>query len=244
MYTIQSTTEHSTQEMTLYAEGPCPPEIKIHPSPTEMNTTLNTLRVLIDILDCPPGFQLSQTQPAICICAERLQQFTNTCLVDDQTILREHDAQFWVGYDNHSRGVILHAHCPFDYCTSEEMHMVVDDSDKQCNYNRSGLLCGRCSENLSLALGSSSCLQCSNSYNTLLGIAFAGIALVILLLVLRLTVAAGTINGVIFYANVVAVSSATFFQPQASSISTVLMAKVLSVWSYCVHSLAEFGPGN
>ena len=62
--------------------------------------------------------------------------------------------------------------------------------------------------------------------------AFAGIALVILLLVLRLTVAAGTIdiNGVIFYANVVAVSSATFFQPQASSISTVLMAKVLTVF--------------
>ena len=227
-YTIRSTAEHSTQEMTLYAEGPCPPE---HPSPTKMNTMLNTLRVLMDILDCPPGFQLSQTQPAICICTDRLQQFTNTCRVDDQTVLREHKAQFWVGYDNHSRGVILHPHCPFDYCTSEETHMAVDDSDKQCNYNRSGLLCGRCSQNLSLALGSSSCLQCSNSYLTLLAaFAFAGIALVVFLMVLRLTVAAGTINGLIFYANIVAVNSATFFHPQDSSIATVLIAKVLTVF--------------
>ena len=227
-YTIQSTAEHSTQEMTLYAEGPCPPE---HPSPTKMDTRLNTLRVLTDILDCPPGFQLSQTQPAICICTDRLQQFTNTCQVNDQTVLRKHDAQFWVGYDNHSRGVILHPHCPFDYCTSEETHLAVDDSDKQCNYNRSGLLCGRCSENLSLALGSSSCLQCSNSYLTLLAaFVFAGIALVVFLLVLRLTVAVGTINGLIFYANVLAVNSATFFQPQASSVPTVLISKVLTVF--------------
>ena len=130
---------------------------------------MNTLSVLIDILDCPPGFQLSQTQPAFYICTDRLQQFTNTCLVDDKIVLREHNAQFWVGYDNHSRGVILHPHCPFDYCTSEETHLAVDDGDKQCNYNRSGLLCGRCSENLSLALGNSRCLQCSNSYIALLG---------------------------------------------------------------------------
>ena len=226
-YTIQSTAEHSTQEMTLYAEGPCPPKIIIHSSPTKMNT----LRVLIDILDCPPGFQLSQTQPAICICTERLQQFTDTCLVDDKTVLRERDAQFWVGYDNHSGGVILHPHCPFDYCISAKTYMAVDDSDKQCNYDRSGLLCGRCSQNLSLALGSSGCLQCSNSYLTLLAaFFFAGIALVVFLLVLRLTVAVGTINGLIFYANVVAVNSAIFFQPQASSIPTVLIAKVLTVF--------------
>ena len=229
-YTIQSTAEHSTQEMTLYAEGPCPPKISIHPSPTNVNTMLNTLRVIIDILDCPPGFQLSQIRP-VCICTGRLQQFTNTCLVDDKTVLRGHDAQFWVGYDNHSRGVILHPHCPFDYCTSEETYMVVDDNDKQCSYNRSGLLCGRCSHDLSLALGSSSCLQCSNSYIALLGVfAFAGVALVFLLLVLRLTVAVGTINGLIFYANVVAMNSAIFFQPQVSNVPTVLIAKVLTVF--------------
>ena len=221
-YTIQSRAVGTSQEMTLYAQGPC--------SPAETNT----LTITVNIENCPPGFQLSMNEP-ICICPERLQQFTNTCSVDSTTVLREHNAEFWVGYDssNESRGLILHPNCPFDYCTSEETYLAVDDSDKQCNYNRRGLLCGRCSENLSLALGSSRCLQCSNSYLSLLAaFAIAGIALVLFLLVLRLTVAAGTINGLIFYANSLAVNSAIFFQPQIkiANVPTGLITNVLSVF--------------
>ena len=217
-YTIQSFEENTIQSMTLHAQGPCPP------------TLSNTLRVFVNILQCPSGFQLSDIQP-ICICTERLQRFTNSCQVDNRTIHRIQHAQFWLGYDNKSEGVILHPHCPFDYCISEEIYLAVDDSDKQCNYNRSGLLCGECRDNLSLALGSSHCLQCSNCYLSLLiAFAFAGIVLVLLLLVLRLTVVAGTINGLIVYANVVAVNSAIFFQPQITNVPTALIAKVLTVF--------------
>ena len=217
-YTIHSHAIGTTQEMTFYAQGPCSP------------TRSNTLTVTVNIQHCPPGFQQAGL---ICICSERLQQFTNTCLVDSTTVLREYNAEFWVGYDsdNESRGLILHPHCPFDYCTSQETYLAVDDSDKQCSYNRSGLLCGTCGENLSLALGSSRCLQCSNSYLSLLvAFAFAGIALVLLLLVLRLTVAAGTINGIVFYANIVAINSSIFFHPQITSVPTQLSANVLSVF--------------
>ena len=94
-------------------------------------------------------------------------------------------------------------------------------------------MCGRCSENLSLALGSSRCLHCSNSYLSLLAaIAIAGIALVLLLLVLRLTVAAGTINGLIFYVNILSVNSTIFFQPQIKivDVPTGLIATVLSAF--------------
>ena len=76
-------------------------------------------------------------------------------------------------------------------------------------------------------------LQCSNSYLSLLvAFVFAGIALVLLLLVLRLTVAAGTINGLIFYANILAVNSAIFFQSQIKieNVPTRLIANVLSVF--------------
>ena len=217
-YTIQSRAVGSTQEMTLYAEGPCPP------------TKTNSLTVTVDIQSCPPGFQLSEAQ-SICVCVERLQQFTDTCLINNTTVLRTQNAEFWVGYDNKSQGIILHPHCPFDYCTSNEVYLAVDDSDKQCNYNRSGLMCGTCSDNLSLALGSSQCLQCSNSYLSLLAaFAFAGIALVLLLLVLRLTVAVGTINGLIFYANIVAVNSQIFFQHQSNNVPTALTDKVLTLF--------------
>ena len=221
-YTIHSLAAGTIQEMILYAEGPCSP------------THTNTLTVTVNIQYCPAGYSLSKNDP-ICICAERLQKFTNTCLVDNKTVLRERSANFWVGYDsdNDSRGLILHPNCPFDYCTSEEVYLAVEDSDKQCNYNRSGLLCGRCSKNLSLVLGSSRCLQCSNSYLSLLAVfSFAGIALVVLLLVLRLTVATGTINGLIFYVNILAANSTIFLHPQLkfAGIPTQMIANVFSAF--------------
>lgn len=57
----------------------------------------------------------------------------------------------------------------------------------------------------SLSLGSSHCIQCSNKWPVICAILIvvfllAGIALVTILLVLNLTVAVGTLNGIIFYA--------------------------------------------
>ena len=105
------------------------------------------------------------------------------------------------------------------------MYLAVDNSDKQCSNNRSGLLCGQCSQTFSLPLGSSRCLQCSDNYLwLLLAFAVAGVLLVLLLLILNLTVAAGTINGLVFYANVLAVNSATFLQPHTTNILTVFIA--------------------
>ena len=61
----------------------------------------------------------------------------------------------------------------------------------------------------------------------------AGIALVFVLLVFKLTVAAGTINGLIFYAIIVAVNRAIFFPPNVTNINTD-----------SVLSLAKPGSGN
>ena len=76
-------------------------------------------------------------------------------------------------------------------------------------------LCGGCQPGLSLALGSSQCLDCSNNYNLALLILFAlaGLALVFFIKVLNFTVAKGTINGLIFYANIVQANQAVFFPP-------------------------------
>ena len=83
-------------------------------------------------------------------------------------------------------------------------------ADAQCAFDRSFQLCGSCQPGLSLSLGSSHCLSCPSFWPVLL-IAIticivailAGIALVALLLLLNITVAVGTLNGLIFYANVI-----------------------------------------
>ena len=215
-YTVQTRIEGSDYEMTLYV-GPCAAKER-----TVSSRPTNVITVLVTTFECPPGFELSGYEP-LCKCAQRLERYTNTCRIADRKI--EHTNEFWVGYapDNMSDGLILHPHCPFDYCTSNEMYMAVDDSDEQCINNRTGRLCGKCTQNFSLALGTNRCLQCSDDYLWLI-VAFtlAGVALVFLLLVLRLTVAVGTINGLVFYANIFAMNSATF-SPH-SNVLTVFIA--------------------
>ena len=214
-YTVQTHEVGTTQELILYAEGPCPARERKSDMP------VNTLKVHVNILQCPPGFELSETQPA-CVCAVRLQPFTNVTRIDDGTVLR--DSEIWVGYDNVSEGLILHPHCPFDYCTTDRKFIAVTASDSQCNNDRTGLLCGQCNENTSLALGSSHCLSCSHfSLSLLAAFAVAGVALVLFLLVLRLNVSSGTINGLVFYANILAVNTA-FFQPQSTNILTIFIS--------------------
>ena len=132
-----------------------------------------------------------------------------------------------MGYDNHSQALILHPYCPFDYCkpVTDHISFPLNNSDLQCENNRSGLLCGKCKSGFSLALGSSKCLPCSNTYMLLfVPFSLAGIALVLLLLVFKLTVAAGTIKGLIFDANIVAVNRAVFFPPNETNILTVFIA--------------------
>lgn len=81
-------------------------------------------------------------------------------------------------------------------------------------FNRSGVLCGSCIDSLSIALGSLHCIPCNNLYLMLIvPFALAGIALVAVILFLRLTVDVGTVNGLIFYANVVQANHQAFFPP-------------------------------
>ncbi len=95
----------------------------------------------------------------------------------------------------------------------------------QCSTGRSGVLCGSCQSGHSLALGSSRCLSgCSNkSLALLLAFAAAGIVFVVFLFLCRLTVAEGTLSGLIFYANVLAVNQTIFF-PASTNVLTVFIA--------------------
>ena len=68
-------------------------------------------------------------------------------------------------------------------------------------------------------LGTSRCLRCSNLPLLALipGVLFAGVVLVIFLMLFNLTVSVGTINGLIFYANIIRASQAVFFPPEINS---------------------------
>ena len=197
--------------LSLYAEIPC-------------STFGYALNISLTINQtCPPGFNISESERA-CVCEKRLQRFTNSCNITSKKITRESGQQFWVGYDD-SDGLILHPHCPFDYCVSQTVNISLNDTSIQCAHNRSGLLCGACEEGYSLVLGTSQCWKCTNSHLAWLVLfAVMGVALVFLLLVCKLTVATGTLSGLVFYANIVGVNRTIFLPVKSTNILSVFIA--------------------
>ena len=161
----------------------------------------------VRIESCPIGFPLVMDT---CTCNPKLNSSLITCNANTQIVTR--DGDMWIGYKNDSDCLIVYSKCPFDYCNSNNISFIFDYPSKQCLLNRSGMLCGECSESLSLMLGSNQCGQCTNDYIALIiPFAVAGIALLAFVIVLNLTVSVGTINGLIFYANVVKIYEAIIF---------------------------------
>ena len=162
----------------------------------------------VTIESCPIGFSLVN---GICVCRSELTEDSIIC--DDKTqIITRPAGDMWIGYENDSNCLIVYHNCPYDYCNDNEINFTLNTSEKQCLYNRYGLLCGECSKNFSLMLGSNQCGQCTDNYIALIILfGLAGIALVAFVITLNLTVSVGTINGLIFYANVVKIYKHNFF---------------------------------
>ena len=163
--------------------------------------------VNVTILSCPLGFT-ELGDPPECACLPHLTQANVIC--DIQTQTHHCPAGMWIG--NFSGGITTHPHCPYDYCKSQRPSVSLTSQHEQCQYSRSGVLCGACRSDLSLCLGTSQCKKCSSFYIfLLLPFMLAGVVLVFLLLKCNLTVSHGTINGVIFYANIIRANQAIFF---------------------------------
>ena len=178
---------------------------------TQVHATLETSNtdklIYITIKSCPIGFPLINDA---CVCRSELTTSPITCDINTEIITRHSD--IWIGYKNDSDCLIVYPNCPFDYCNDGTIQFKITSPDPQCLLKRSGLLCGQCTKGLSLMLGSNQCGQCTNAYIALIiPFALAGIALVAFIVVLNLTVSVGTINGLVFYANVVKIYEPIFF---------------------------------
>ena len=92
-----------------------------------------------------------------------------------------------------------------------------------------------CRPDHGLSLDSSRCIECpKNWHRDLIGIVIAafiaGIALVIFMLALNMTVAVGTLNGILFYANIVAANANTYFCHSCKETDFVPVHNVFISW--------------
>ena len=217
-YTIVSS--HPSEDMILTVhklDKQVTQYILQYPDRNKLPLVLQDLHLHIKLNFCPLGFLLYNS---LCICHPQLQQHAINCSIDTQKVNRPPSMWINATFGNASHyGVIVHENCPFDYCKPESFDLDLKEPDEQCAFNRSGILCGACQNNLSHVFGTSACRECSSMW-ALLWVpvtALAGIALVVFLIVLNLSVSVGSINGLIFYANIVRANHATFFPPDTTN---------------------------
>ena len=220
---------HATEELIIHANGPCK---DAEPSRVRLKLQFSACR-------CPVGFQSKVTENTRCVCDcdyAQLEKYITKCDPQSETVLRK--GTFWISYvnetENSPSGYLIYPHCPLNYCypSNKEIRInlnMLNGADVQCANNRHGLLCGSCNDGFSLSLGSSHCLSCPRHWPVVFVVIIvvalvAGIALVAIILILNMTVAVGTLNGIIFYANVVAANSSTFFPYSRSSFITVFIS--------------------
>ena len=193
-------TQENSTTLTLQPEGYC------------SHAIFSAITIHIRVKQCPLGFEEDGDH---CVCDNRLASYFSDVVCNIDTESLHSKESLWLRYDEEYLKV--HADCPVDYCqpTSDTNTISTEYPDKQCAYNHSGVVCGACQDNYSIGLGGSKCLRCTSDYPLIWLIpvfAVAGVALVALLLICNMTISHGTLNGLIFYANVVSIARLTSLQ--------------------------------
>ena len=227
--TFNVVSPHDSEILSLYAlDGPC------------KDAELSSATVEIHFLpcNCPIGLQnlrMNSTN-CTCDCHSDISQYMDHCDSHTGLLIKQPQTRAWISYINETdhdlTGYLVYPNCPFDYCLSTNASIDLSEqngADAQCAFDRSSLLCGSCQPGLSLSLGSSRCLPCPSYWPALLiaitiAAILAGIALVALLLVHNMTVAVGTLNGLIFYANVVYANESILLPFQTRNFITVFIS--------------------
>uniref|UniRef100_A0A1X7U264 TRP C-terminal domain-containing protein n=2 Tax=Amphimedon queenslandica TaxID=400682 RepID=A0A1X7U264_AMPQE len=159
--------------------------------------------------ECPIGFR--ENSSGVCDCSVSRENVT----CDINTLDITHNGLLWIGTyhtstpfnanETNPNACIINEDCLL-YCSPNPVTFQLNDTDTQCVDTRGQRMCGSCRDGYSLLMGSNKCGQCHNNYMMIAWIAlFAvmGVLLVVLLIALNLTVSVGTLNGLLFYANIV-----------------------------------------
>ena len=236
-----------------YVEGICSPlNLSIFSPNTTTNVTIvvyvddspcmdaglsnRTVEVSFKKCNCPVGFQEDNRRDhkdrCDCVCHSDINNYVSTCNSENATFLKKKNS--WIGFVNNS-SYLVHPSCPYDFCKPPmTVNISLNNSSDfyaqdQCAYNRAGLLCGQCREGLWLSITTPNCLNCTSQSSigtyiaVMVGGSIGGIAMILFLLMFNVTVVQGTINGLIFYANIVLMSRSLFFPSLHPNFLTVFV---------------------
>ena len=226
-YSIRS--PYESEQVTLFADGPC------------RDADPSRLAVSVTFLPCtcPIGFEQiveGNDKDCVCDCNSLISDHVQDCNVTTESFVRKDSS--WISHvvQNNKSTYIVCERCPFRYCrrpSSQNDSIVINlnsdiGADIQCSPGHMGTICGICAPNYSVSLAHKRCLRCPEYwYLILIAVVIltilAGLGLVIGILAINFTVAVGTINGFIFYANIVDVYDSIFLPISTSSFPVLII---------------------
>ena len=213
-FRLYSHEEDHSVKLGLFPENPC-------------QSLVTSLKIMVYIKPCPNGFEVSNSKDHYkCVCNKKIQEFSSNCYIDDLSFERTTN-NFWIAQTDETELIIYESRCPLDYCIESSINVtfMFSDLSTQCDFNRNGTLCGQCQKNFSLALGSLHCIPCDNGHIALIVLFFlAGMILIAIIHSLRLTVATGTINGLLFYANIIQANNDAYFPRSTINFFTIFIS--------------------
>ena len=180
--------------------------------------------VSVTVLPCPDGFILS-INTSKCVCNSFFHEQGLSCDIGNNRFLKP--LYSWIGHTSNGTNSAFSDLCPPDYCkASRDVNPA--NADEQCDNNHAGVLCGACALNFSSVFGATLCRPCEDSSNLWLLIIFAimGVAVLVLLVTLNVTVNNGVLNGFLFYANVIKIYDSSYLPAQ----STDTFVKIFSIF--------------
>ena len=121
------------------------------------------IHVHLTILPCPLGLVVDFAT-GDCVCSNDITHTSGQviCNISWMPHPIQRSGNNWI-YHQDTDCTIAYTGCPFDYCNTLPVKINLNQSDLQCNYNRSGILCGQCQPGLSLMLGSNRCANCTDT---------------------------------------------------------------------------------
>ena len=163
------------------------------------------LNVGESFLDGEKALVILDKDNASYVCDNEISKYLQSCEITDNVFLKKIEFQrYWMApanQPNYQGAMSWYESCPNRYCINTEESFTFSNDDICNNKGNTSLMlggdvCGDCSDNVYLAL--------------LVVFAAAGILVVALIFLSQMTVASGTINGLIFYVNILNSNQAVF----------------------------------
>ena len=191
-YLINSATKYTTVPIRVFGSENSTYNLSITSNEAQVEFIIK-----VHLKNCVLGFVYNYAAQS-CECEISLLMEKVACQNDGSVTF---PSGLWIGFIE-GKG-FAQRKCISSYCEVNTTQLFLDDPDKQCRNNRSGILCGQCKEGYSRVIGSSVCKMCTNYFLVLIIVfALMGILLVVAISLLNISITDGYVNGIIFYCNI------------------------------------------